>query len=64
MAVRESQKRASLKWDKENMMTIGCKIKRKQGEKFKVYAQEQGKTPNTILREYIYKCIGEDDLKK
>ena len=34
MAVRESQKRASLKWDKENMITIGCKIKREDGEMF------------------------------
>ncbi len=60
MAVRESQKRASLKWDKENMITIGCKIKREDGEMFKAYAEEQGKTANTILKDYVYKCIGKD----
>ena len=61
MAPSESQKRASLKWDKENMATVGCKIKQTQAEKFKHYCKEQGKTSNTMLKDYILSCIGEDD---
>ena len=47
MAPSESQKRASLKWDKENMIVLGCKVKRK--------------TSNTVLKEYVLDCIGESD---
>lgn len=61
MAPSESQRRASLKWDKENMATVGCKIKRIQAEQFKQYCKEHGKTSNTMLREYILSCIGEDN---
>lgn len=59
MAPSESQKRASLKWDKENMITLGCKIKRGQAAKFKAYCADQGKTSNTMLKEYVLSCIGE-----
>lgn len=59
MAPSESQKRASLKWDKENMITLGCKIKRDQAAKFKAYCFDQGKTSNTMLKEFVLSCIGE-----
>ncbi len=61
MAVSEAKKKANAKWDSENMATIACKLKRKQAEDFKTYCQEQGKTANTVLREYVLTCIGEDD---
>mgnify|MGYP001037760575 CR=1 FL=1 len=61
MAPSESQKRASLKWDKENMITLGCKIKRSQAEKFKSYCTGQGMTSNEVLRAFVLDCIGEGD---
>lgn len=61
MAPSESQKRASLKWDKENMATLGCKIKKEQAEKFKAYCKDQGKTSNAVLREYVLDCIDEKE---
>ena len=61
MAPSESQKRASLKWDKENMTTLGCKVKKKQAEKFKSYCKDQGKTSNAVLREYVLDCINEKE---
>lgn len=57
MPINEAQKRARDKWDKENMITLGCKVKRSDADAFKEYAAEQGKTANTILKEYVYKCI-------
>ena len=61
MAPSESQKRASLKWDKENMTTLGCKVKKEQAEKFKSYCKNQGKTSNAVLREYVLDCIDEKE---
>ncbi|MCI8855695.1 MAG: hypothetical protein HFH26_03995 [Clostridiaceae bacterium] len=57
MAPRESQKRASLKWDKENMTTLGCKVKREQAADFKAYCDGQGKTSNTVLKDFVLECI-------
>lgn len=54
-----SKRRANDKWDKENMMTIGCKLRKADAEKFKEYAAAQGKTANALLREYVMNCIGE-----
>lgn len=59
MAPRESQKRASLKWDKENMSVVGCKIKKTQATAFKTYCENQGSTSNTVLKDFVLGCIGE-----
>lgn len=59
MAISNAQKKASQKWDKENMLTLGTKIKKSDAEKFKTYCIGLGKTANQVLREYVYSCIGE-----
>jgi len=61
MAPSESQKRASLKWDKENMAVLSCKVKRTQAAAFKSYCAERGQTSNTALKDYVLGCIGEHD---
>lgn len=62
MPIKESQKRASAKWDKENMTTLGCKVKKEEAEIFKEYADSKGKKANGILKEYVLKC-NEEYLK-
>ena len=57
--VSEAQKRARNKWDKENMAQISCKLKKEYKERFQEYANEQGKTVNALLTEYVVRCIGE-----
>lgn len=57
MSASEAQKRAANKYNQKHMLTLGCKVKKEEAEKFKEYAAEQGKTANTVLREYVYKCI-------
>ncbi len=59
MAVSESKRKANDKWDRENMATLGCKIKREQAEKFKARCAADGKTANTVLRDFVLKYIGE-----
>lgn len=61
MAPRESQKRASLKWDKENMTVLSCKIRKEQAVVFKAHCENQGSTSNTVLKDFVLGCIGEQE---
>lgn len=60
MAVSEARKNANTKWDKEHMITLGCRVKKEEAEAFKQYAKKQDKTSNAVLKEYVYKCIRKD----
>lgn len=53
----KSKRAANDKWDKENMTTLGCKVKKEDAEAFKKYCVVQGKTSNTLLKEYVMSCI-------
>lgn len=59
MAPSEAQKRASAKYQRENIASLACRVKKDQAEKFKAYCAEIGKTSNAVLREYVLDCIGE-----
>ena len=61
MPISESRKRANAKWDSENMATLGCKVRKEQAEAFKQYCRDNGKTSNTVLKEYVLSCIGEEE---
>lgn len=60
MAVSESQKKASNKYNKEHMTTLGCKVKKEEAAAFKEHCANQGKTSNTVLKEYVMGCIKGD----
>ena len=57
MSVSEKKKISNAKWDKKNMATLGCRVKKEEATAFKDYAASQGKTANTVLKEYVVKCI-------
>lgn len=59
MSVSEAQKKANRQWDKENMITLGCKVKREQAEKFKKYAADNGKAANALLKDFVLEKIEE-----
>ena len=61
MAVSEKKKASNAKWDSANMSTLGCRVKKAQAAAFKAYCEAQGKTSNTVLKEYVLDCIGEGD---
>lgn len=61
MAPSEAQKRASAKYQKENIASLACRVKKDQAEAFKAYCAELGKTANNVLREYVLECIGEKE---
>jgi hypothetical protein len=57
MSVPVSKRAANDKWDKENMTTLGCKVKKEDAAAFKAHCKQQGKTSNTVLKDYVIKCI-------
>lgn len=59
MSVSEKKKIANAKWDKENMLTLGCRVRKEQAEQFKQYAENKGTTSNALLKNYVLECIGE-----
>ena len=61
MAPSEAQKRASNKYNVEHMSTLGCKVRKAQAVAFKAYCQNQGSTSNTVLKDFVLGCIGEQE---
>ena len=61
MAPSEAQKKASAKYQKENIASLACRVKKEDAEKFRAYCAALGKTPNAMLRDYVLSCIGEGE---
>ena len=64
MPPTNAQKRASAKYQAENISSLACRVKREHAEKFREYCASHGKTPNGVLREYVLKCIGASGSEK
>ena len=60
MAPTDAQKRASAKYQRENIASLACRVKKNQAEKFRAYCADKGKTANAVLRDYVLDCIGEE----
>lgn len=58
MPVSEKKKVSNAKWDKANMTVLACKVRKEQADAFKAYAAGQGKTANTVLKDFVLDCIG------
>lgn len=63
MSLSESRRRANDKWDKENMATLACKVKKAEAERFKEKAKAEKETANAVLARFVRAYIGpmEDD---
>ena len=59
MSPSDAQKKASAKYQKENIASLACRVKKEHAEKFKAYCAAQGKTSNAVLREYVLACISD-----
>lgn len=56
--------RRNIKWDRENLVAFGCKLRTFEAEAFEEYCESVGKTPYTVIKGYILECIGASDRKK
>lgn len=57
MPKTETQKASSLKWDRENMRTISCRVRTDEAEIFKQYCTAHNTTPGNLMKKYVMKCI-------
>lgn len=58
--VKPAQKKARDKWDKENMTTLSCKVKKEQAEKVKAHALSRGETVNGFVNRAITETMQRD----
>lgn len=64
MSVSEKKKASNAKWDRENMFTLGCRIRKEQAAAFKDVCAAAGITANTALKDYVMECIDAQALVK
>lgn len=57
MIKTEAQKASSLKWDRENMRTISCRVRTDEADIFKQYCAAHNTTPGNLMKKYVMKCI-------
>ena len=50
MAISPAKKASNARWDKDNMTTLGCRVKREDAEKYHAAAKSQGTTINAVLK--------------
>ena len=62
MAVSESHKASNIRWDREHMFTLGCRIRKEQADAFKALCADAGITANAALKNYVMLCIGAHSL--
>ena len=55
--VSEKKKLSNRKWDKENMKTVACFIRKEDAELFKKICNENGTTPAQHLKRHIADVI-------
>lgn len=55
--VKESQKKASKKWDSENMLTLSVRLRKEQVEEFRRVAESKGTTANALLKQFVIETI-------
>lgn len=57
--VSEKQKQYARKWDKENMRSVTCRLRREDAELFKEYCTAHNTTPAAILKKFVMERLDE-----
>ena len=47
----------SREWDKENMRTLACRVRREEAEEFRSYAKSLGASAHSLLAEYVHSVV-------
>ena len=48
--VSEKKKQSNARWDKENMTTLGCRVRKDLADRFRAACRLKGTTPNAVFR--------------
>lgn len=57
----ESQKKARNKWDAQNMVVLGCKVRREQADLFRGRCKEAGTSVNEVFRLAMERFLAETE---
>lgn len=60
MAVSESKKKSNARWDKKNLATVACRLRKEDAEAFKQRAAAEGKAANAVLKEFVLQYIAKE----
>lgn len=51
--VSRAKRASNNKWDAENMVVLGCKVKREKADAFRAACKASGTTPNAVFTRAI-----------
>lgn len=51
----------SKEWDKENMKTLACRVRKEEADSFRQYAESCGMSAHTMLAGFVRSAISGDD---
>lgn len=55
--VSENKRKSNLKWDRENMTTLGCRVRVTKADEFRAVCRAIGTTPNEVFRRAMDKVL-------
>ena len=61
--MNEARKRANVKWDKENMTTLACRVTKIRAQAFKDACAALDTLPSRVFQEAIDRTIAEANKK-
>ncbi len=53
----DKRKQTIRKWDRENMKTVSCRMRRYEAELFNEYCKSRNTTPATVIKKYVTELI-------
>lgn len=57
--VSEKKKKSNAKWDKDNMTTLGCRMRVTKADEFRAACKLSGTTPNAVFRQAMDEFLEE-----
>lgn len=60
----DAKKKANAKWDKANMMILGCKVRKDFAVQFREACTAVGTTPNAVLKQAAEQFLKEHPVPK
>ena len=62
MAISEKKKISNARWDKENMTSLACRVRKDFAEEFKAMCAAAGTTSNAVLKQAAEDFIREHEI--
>lgn len=61
MSKYEQNKKYAAKWNRENMSTLACTVRKETRDQFKAWAEARGLTVSGALSAYVRQCLAQDE---